>query len=234
MSIKILIADDEPNQLELLSFNLTKSGFVVIKAHDGRQALEMAQEYQPDLIVLDWMMPELSGIDVCATLRKSDDLKRIPVIMLSARGEEGDRTFGLDKGADDYITKPFSPRELVARINAILRRTAPASFGQIQTFHDITIDHDKMLVTRGGDVVHIGPKEFKILTILIDRPGQVFSRAQLLDKVWGHGVYVEDRTVDVYLSRLRKALNKAPNGGDEKPDVIRAVRGAGYALRMTG
>ena len=234
MAIKILIADDEPNQLELLSFNLTKAGFDVTRAHHGREALEKAQDLQPDLLVLDWMMPELSGIEVVKALRKSDELRHIPVVMLSARGEEGDRTFGLDIGADDYITKPFSPRELVARIKAILRRTNPALSGKIQTFDDITIDHDKKVVMRGGVEVQLGPKEFQILAVLMDRPGQVYSREQLLDKVWGQGVYVEDRTVDVYLSRLRKALNNAPNGGDEKPDVIRAVRGAGYALRMTG
>ena len=234
MAIKILIADDEPNQLELLSFNLTKAGFDVTKAHHGREALEIAQDLQPDLLVLDWMMSELSGIEVVKALRKSDELRHIPVVMLSARGEEGDRTFGLDIGADDYITKPFSPRELVSRIKAILRRTNPALSGKIQTFDDITIDHDKKVVMRGSDEVHLGPKEFQILAVLMDRPGQVYSREQLLDKVWGQGVYVEDRTVDVYLSRLRKALNNAPNGGDEKADVIRAVRGAGYALRMTG
>ena len=232
MATRILIADDEPNQLELLHYNLTKEGFEVMRAHDGREAIELAEDWQPDLIVLDWMMPEYSGIEVCRMLRKSDRLNAIPIIMLSARGEEGDRTFGLDTGADDYITKPFSPRELVARIHAILRRTNPSATQQVQTFHDVTINHAQMTVERSGQPIHLGPKEFKLLTILMERPGQVFSREQLLDRVWGHGVYVEDRTVDAHLSRLRKALNQAPDGEAERPDIVRTVRGAGYALKQ--
>ena len=232
MATRILIADDEPNQLELLHYNLTKEGFEVMRAHDGREAIELAEGWQPDLIVLDWMMPEYSGIEVCRMLRKSDRLNAIPIIMLSARGEEGDRTFGLDTGADDYITKPFSPRELVARIHAILRRTNPSATQQVQTFHDVTINHAQMTVERSGQPIHLGPKEFKLLTILMERPGQVFSREQLLDRVWGHGVYVEDRTVDAHLSRLRKALNQAPDGEAERPDIVRTVRGAGYALKQ--
>ena len=232
MATRILIADDEPNQLELLHYNLTKEGFVVMRAHDGREAIELAEDWQPDLIVLDWMMPEYSGIEVCRMLRKSDRLNAIPIIMLSARGEEGDRTFGLDTGADDYITKPFSPRELVARIHAILRRTNPSATQQVQTFHDVIINHAQMTVERSGQPIHLGPKEFKLLTILMERPGQVFSREQLLDRVWGHGVYVEDRTVDAHLSRLRKALNQAPDGEAERPDIVRTVRGAGYALKQ--
>ena len=232
MATRILIADDEPNQLELLHYNLTKEGFEVMRAHDGREAIELAEDWQPDLIVLDWMMPEYSGIEVCRMLRKSDRLNAIPIIMLSARGEEGDRTFGLDTGADDYITKPFSPRELVARIHAILRRTNPSVTQQVQTFHDVIINHAQMTVERSGQPIHLGPKEFKLLTILMERPGQVFSREQLLDRVWGHGVYVEDRTVDAHLSRLRKALNQAPDGEAERPDIVRTVRGAGYALKQ--
>jgi len=232
MATRILIADDEPNQLELLHYNLTKEGFEVMRAHDGREAIELAEDWQPDLIVLDWMMPEYSGIEVCRMLRKSDRLNAIPIIMLSARGEEGDRTFGLDTGADDYITKPFSPRELVARIHAILRRTNPSATQQVQTFHDVIINHAQMTVERSGQPIHLGPKEFKLLTILMERPGQVFSREQLLDRVWGHGVYVEDRTVDAHLSRLRKALNQAPDGEAERPDIVRTVRGAGYALKQ--
>ncbi len=232
MTTRILIADDEPNQLELLHYNLTKEGFEVKRAHDGQEAIELAEDWLPDLIVLDWMMPEYSGIEVCRKLRKSDHLSAIPIIMLSARGEEGDRTYGLDTGADDYITKPFSPRELVARIRAILRRANPAMTQQVQTFHDVIINHAQMTVERSGHPIHLGPKEFKLLTVLMERPGQVFSREQLLDAVWGHGVYVEDRTVDAHLSRLRKALNQAPDGEAERPDIVRTVRGAGYALKQ--
>ena len=231
MSARILIADDEPNQLELLFYNLTKEGFEVHRAHDGRQAIEMAEELRPDLIILDWMMPEYSGIDVCRMIQKSDQLRSTAVIMLSARGEEGDRTFGLDTGADDYITKPFSPRELIARIKAVLRRANPSLSGDLKSFHDVVVDHHRMIVKRGGVPVHLGPKEFKLLATLMERPGQVYSREQLLERVWGQGVYVEDRTVDVHLSRLRKALNKSADGDDSKDDIVRTIRGAGYALR---
>ena len=228
MNKAILIADDEPNQLELLSFNLSKAGYVVHKAHDGKQAADMVASLQPDLVILDWMMPEMSGIDVCKMIRKTQSLRHIPVIMLSARGEEGDKTFGLDIGADDYVTKPFSPRELIARINAVLRRAAPSKTLEEQSVGDLTIDHTQMIVRKAGIVVPLGPKEFKLLSLFMERPGQVFTRQQLLDKVWGHGIYVEDRTVDVHLSRLRKALRAA---SPDEEDLLRTVRGAGYALR---
>ena len=231
MKARILIADDEPNQLELIYYNLTKEGYEVHRAHDGRQAIEMAEELRPDLIILDWMMPEYSGIDVCRMIQKSEQLTSTAVIMLSARGEEGDRTFGLDTGADDYITKPFSPRELISRIKAVLRRSNPALSGDAQSFHDVVIDHKTMTVKRDGELVHLGPKEFKILSILMERPGQVYSREQLLERVWGNDVYVEDRTVDAHLSRLRKALNKASQNNESKDDILRTVRGAGYALK---
>lgn len=230
MCASILIADDEPNQLELLSFNLTKAGYVVHKAHDGRQAAEMAEQLQPDLVILDWMMPELSGIDVCKLIRKSPELSKTPVIMLSARGEEGDKTFGLDIGADDYITKPFSPRELISRIKAVLRRASPTKSDSIQIVGDLIVDHNQMVVKKGDKPITLGPKEFKILSLLMERPGQVYSRQQLLDKIWGHGIYVEDRTVDVHLSRLRKALRAVQDGDD---DLLRTVRGAGYALKTS-
>ena len=232
MSARILIADDEPNQLELIYYNLTKEGFEVHRAHDGRQAIELAEELRPDLIILDWMMPEYSGIDVCRMVRKSEQLTSTAVIMLSARGEEGDRTFGLDTGADDYITKPFSPRELISRIRAVLRRSNPALSGDSHRFHDVVMDHKTMTVKREGELVHLGPKEFKILAILMERPGQVYSREQLLERVWGNDIYVEDRTVDAHLSRLRKALMKAAPHKDGQDDIIRTVRGAGYALKM--
>ncbi|MGC6518149.1 MAG: response regulator [Candidatus Puniceispirillaceae bacterium] len=229
MSVSILIADDEPNQLELLSFNLSKAGFVVHKASDGKQASEMIDTLHPDLVILDWMMPEMSGIDLCKMIRKTDHLKNLPIIILSARGEEGDKTFGLDVGADDYVTKPFSPRELIARIKAVLRRRSPSSAGAVQSVGDLVVDHEQMTVKRANIVISLGPKEFKILSILMERPGQVFSRTQILDRVWGHGIYVEDRTVDVHLSRLRKAL-RTDDG--KQAEALRTVRGVGYALNV--
>jgi two-component system phosphate regulon response regulator PhoB len=230
MNAKILIADDEPNQLELLSFNLRQAGFTVFEASDGRQAVNMVEDLQPDLIILDWMMPHMSGIELCRALRSRADTKLLPVIILSARGEEGDRTLGLDTGADDYMSKPFSPRELVSRVKALLRRSRPALMNDTLEFEDLQLFPSRMEVHRAGQMVPLGPKEFRLLSILIERPGQVFSRAQLLDLVWGHGVYVEERTVDVHLSRLRKAINK-PDGRAEMPNLIRTVRGSGYALR---
>ena len=230
MTIRILIADDEPNQLELLSFNLVQAGFEVMTAADGQQALQMAREEHPDLVILDWMMPHLSGMDVCRNLRGQEETKWLPIIMLSARGEEGDRTLGLDSGADDYLTKPFSPRELVSRVKALLRRASPALMNEVLFWQDITLNPATMEVQRDGHFVPLGPKEFKILSILMQRPGQVYSRAQLLDMVWGHGVYVEERTVDVHLSRLRKALNGTVSGKTKNKTVLRTVRGSGYAL----
>lgn len=230
MAVTILIADDEPNQLELLSYNLGQAGFVVLQAMDGQGALRQIEEHHPDLVILDWMMPHMSGIELCRALRSRADTKLLPVIILSARGEEGDRTLGLDTGADDYMSKPFSPRELVSRVKALLRRSRPALMNDTLEFEDLQLFPSRMEVHRGGQMVPLGPKEFRLLSILIERPGQVFSRAQLLDLVWGHGVYVEERTVDVHLSRLRKAINK-PDGRAEMPNLIRTVRGSGYALR---
>ena len=230
MAVTILIADDEPNQLELLSYNLGQAGFVVLQAIDGQGALRQIEEHHPDLVILDWMMPHMSGIELCRALRSRADTKLLPVIILSARGEEGDRTLGLDTGADDYMSKPFSPRELISRVKALLRRSRPALMNDTLEFEDLQLFPSRMEVHRAGQMVPLGPKEFRLLSILIERPGQVFSRAQLLDLVWGHGVYVEERTVDVHLSRLRKAINK-PDGRAEMPNLIRTVRGSGYALR---
>ena len=230
MAVTILIADDEPNQLELLSYNLGQAGFVVLQAMDGQGALRQIEEHHPDLVILDWMMPHMSGIELCRALRSRADTKLLPVIILSARGEEGDRTLGLDTGADDYMSKPFSPRELISRVKALLRRSRPALMNDTLEFEDLQLFPSRMVVHRAGQMVPLGPKEFRLLSILIERPGQVFSRAQLLDLVWGHGVYVEERTVDVHLSRLRKAINK-PDGRAEMPNLIRTVRGSGYALR---
>lgn len=228
MGVTILIADDEPNQLELLAFNLTQEGFIVHRAHDGKDALEKIEEINPDLAILDWMMPVYSGIDLCRKLRERPETRGLPVIMLSARGEESDRTLGLDTGADDYLTKPFSPKELVARVKALLRRSRPAIMAEVIEAGDVSLYPARMEVFCGDTRVDLGPKEYKLLSILIERPGQVFSRSQLLDLAWGHGVYVEERTVDVHLSRLRKALATVRPGRE----VIRTVRGSGYALQV--
>lgn len=229
-AIHVLIADDEPNQLELVSFNLTQAGYTVTKASDGQQALDLAEELVPDLMILDWMMPKLSGIDVCQAIRQKPELKHLPVVMLSARGEEGDKILGLDIGADDYITKPFSPRELLSRVQAVLRRSRPALVTEMLEFADIKLYPAKKLVERDGEEIHLSQKEFKILSILMERPEQVFSRAQLLDHAWGHGVYVEDRTIDVHLSRLRKSMNFRGDDLPERPNLIKTVHGSGYAL----
>ncbi|MBT5574222.1 phosphate regulon transcriptional regulator PhoB [Alphaproteobacteria bacterium] len=230
-SINVLIADDEPNQLELVRFNLEQADFSVITAEDGEQAVILAQELTPDIILLDWMMPNMSGIDVCRKLRSKSSTREIPIIMLSARGEEGDRILGLDVGADDYISKPFSPVELIARIKAVLRRTRPSLANAVIEYGNLRLYPAQKLVERDGRQIHLGPKEFQILSLLIERPGQVFSRAQLLDNVWGHGVYIEDRTVDVHIGRLRKALQESLDGKN-LPDLIRTVRNSGYALHL--
>ena len=231
MSIRILVADDEPNQLELLTFNLTQAGFEVVRAGDGQQALDMVEEHRPDLVIIDWMMPHMSGIDVCRTLRSRSETKRLPIIILSARGEEGDRTLGPDIGADDYISKPFSPREMVSRVRALLRRAHPSLAEDVLEFHDLRFNQTTMEISRGERMVSLGPKESRLLAILMERPGRVFSRAQLLDLVWGHGVFVEERTVDVHLSRLRKAINAPLDEGVNAPNLIHSIRGSGYALR---
>ena len=229
MAAKILLVDDEPAQLELLRYNLEKAGFQTIQADNGRAAILLAEEHELDLVVLDWMMPEASGIDVCRELRSNSRSRLLPIIMVSARGEEGDRSLGLDSGADDYIAKPFSPRELIARVKAVLRRARPSLLQDVLEFHGLTLNPETMRVERNGDEILLGPKEFRLLSVLIERPERVFSREQLLDMVWGHGVYVEERTVDVHMSRLRRALNK-PKNAKSKSDIIRTVRGSGYSL----
>jgi two-component system phosphate regulon response regulator PhoB len=230
MSATILIVDDEAAQLELLRYNLEKAGFTTVQADNGRAAIELIEEIDPDLVVLDWMMPEASGIDVCRELRSRSGTRLLPIIMLSARGEEGDRALGLDTGADDYITKPFSPRELVSRVKALLRRARPSLLQDVMEFEGLVLNPDTMRVERDGDTIHLGPKEFRLLSVLMERPERVFSREQLLDKVWGHGIYVEDRTVDVHMSRLRRALNKSGKSLAARRDIIRTVRGTGYSL----
>ena len=227
MNANILIADDEPNQLELMSFNLSNAGYSIIKATNGKEAIELIENHSPDLIILDWMMPKMSGIDVCRTLRSRPETKQIPIIILSARSEDSDKSLGLDTGADDYISKPFSPKELISRVKALLRRARPALVNDILQHNDLTLSLSEMNVTYKNNNVILGPKEFKLLTLLMERPGHIFSRGKLLDMVWGHGVYVEERTVDVHMSRLRKALKTA---SDENLDPIRTVRDGGYGL----
>ena len=227
MNANILIADDEPNQLELMSFNLSNAGYSIIKATNGKEAIELIENHSPDLIILDWMMPKMSGIDVCRVLRSRSETKQIPIIILSARSEDSDKSLGLDTGADDYISKPFSPKELISRVKALLRRARPALVNDILQYNDLTLSLRKMKVTYKNNNVKLGPKEFKLLTLLMERPGHIFSRDKLLDMVWGHGVYVEERTVDVHMSRLRKALKTA---SDENLDPIRTVRDGGYGL----
>ena len=233
MAAKILLVDDEPAQLELLRYNLEKAGFETIRADNGRAAILLSEEHELDLVVLDWMMPEASGIDVCRELRSNSRTRLLPIIMVSARGEEGDRSLGLDSGADDYIAKPFSPRELIARVKAVLRRARPSLLQDVLEFHGLTLNPETMRVERDGGEILLGPKEFRLLSVLIERPERVFSREQLLDMVWGHGVYVEERTVDVHMSRLRRALKKS-QGHEKRADIIRTVRGAGYSLCRPG
>ena len=222
---RILIVEDEAALVTLLRYNLEREGFDVSEAADGEEALLRAQEDKPDLIVLDWMLPLMSGIEVCRRLRRMPETRAVPIVMLTARGEEADKVRGLEGGADDYVTKPFSPVELIARIRALLRRAQPDLASETLVFADLTMDLAAHRVRRNGRPVHLGPTEFRLLHYLLRNPGRVFSREQLLDAVWGRDVYVEARTVDVHIRRLRKALNSE---GDS--DLIRTVRAAGYAL----
>ncbi|SDZ45613.1 two component transcriptional regulator, winged helix family [Jannaschia faecimaris] len=222
----VLVVEDEAPQREVLVYNLEAEGFMVLQATTGDAALEMAREDVPDLILLDWMLPEVSGIEVCRRLKSAADTRAIPVIMISARSEEVDRVRGLETGADDYVVKPYSVVELMARIRTQLRRVRPASVGERLEFGDVTLDTAEHRVFRAGNELHLGPTEFRLLTTFMERPGRVWSRDQLLDRVWGRDIYVDSRTVDVHVGRLRKALRNA-TGAD---DPIRTVRGAGYAL----
>ncbi|HYF86493.1 phosphate regulon transcriptional regulator PhoB [Azospirillum sp.] len=221
----VLVVEDEADILTLLKYNLEKEGFRVATASDGEEALLAAGEQTPHIVLLDWMLPLMSGLEVCRQLRRNAKTRDIPIIMLTARGEEGDRVRGLNSGADDYITKPFSPTELVARMRAVLRRASPGMTDEILTFADVTMDLAAHRVRRNGRDVHLGPTEFRLLRHFMQHPGRVFSREQLLDLVWGHDVYVEPRTVDVHIRRLRKAMNE-----EDELDLIRTVRSAGYAL----
>lgn len=225
MKPKILVVEDENHIVELVRYNLESDGFEVTHCSDGEEALLVAEELKPDLILLDWMLPHVSGIEVCRQLRRKPDTQTVPIIMLTARAEESDRVRGLDTGADDYMSKPFSPRELIARVRAVLRRTRPVLTGAALKYGDIVMDTVSHKVQRGARAVKLGPTEFKLLRYFLEHPSRVFSRSQLLDAVWGQDVYVEERTVDVHIRRLRKALN---DKGES--DIIRTVRAAGYAL----
>lgn len=226
METSVLIVEDETAIVTMLRYNLEREGFKVYTTGDGEEAVTMVKEYRPDIIVLDWMLPSMTGVEVCKQLRWENDTKNIPIIMLSARGEESDRIRGLDAGADDYMVKPFSPSELVARIKAVFRRLRPSLSEQKLEFAGIYMDIATHKVTRDGEQVHLSPTEFGLLRYLMEHPGRVFSREQLLDAVWGHDIYVELRTVDVHIRRLRKALNY----DGKQPDLVRTVRSAGYAL----
>ncbi|HTH15077.1 MAG TPA: phosphate regulon transcriptional regulator PhoB [Magnetospirillum sp.] len=225
----ILIVEDEAAIATMLRYNLEKEGYRVCEAGDGEEALAVVSERKPDLIVLDWMLPSLSGIEVCRQLRRKPATRELPIIMLTARGEEGDKIRGLNTGADDYMTKPFSVPELMARIRAMLRRSQPVPDKGTLQFADIAMDLAAHRVTRGDRPVHLGPTEFRLLQFFMQHPGNVFSREELLNAVWGPDIYVEPRTVDVHIRRLRKALN-----GENEDDIIRTVRAAGYALDMEG
>jgi two-component system phosphate regulon response regulator PhoB len=224
----ILVVEDDVSLCELLSWNLSAEGYKVRSTGDGEEALLLAREQAPDAIILDWMIEEVPGIEVCRQLRKDKDTARVPIIMLTARGEEEDRIRGFKTGADDYVTKPFSTRELMARIEALLRRSQPSLAGDTLTFGDIELDAASHRVRRGGEAIHLGPTEFRLLRYFMERPGRVMSRQQILDGVWGMDSDIDERTVDVHIRRLRKAIN-----GPHETDPIRTVRAAGYAMDVT-
>jgi two-component system phosphate regulon response regulator PhoB len=229
MTPHILVVEDEDSLATLLQYNLQKEGYDVALAGDGEEALLLVDERLPDLMVLDWMLPKISGIEVCRRLRQRNETRNLPIVMLTARGEETDRVRGLDTGADDYVVKPFSMTELTARIRAVLRRLRPGLAEDRVRRGDILIDRVAHRVKRAGAEIHLGPTEFRLLDYLMQHPGRVFSREQLLDAVWGSDVYVEARTVDVHIGRLRKAL-----GVSDADDPIRTVRSAGYSLDLEG
>jgi two-component system phosphate regulon response regulator PhoB len=222
---RVLLVEDEPAQRTVLAYNLEAEGFAVTQADNGEDAMVLVDEEEPDIIILDWMMPKVSGIEVCRRLKMRPETRGIPIIMLSARAEEVDRIRGLETGADDYVIKPYSVLELMARARAQLRRVRPSTAGVVLEHEDIRLDPESHRVYRADKVLKLGPTEFKLLVTLMERPGRVFSREQLLDLVWGRDIYVDTRTVDVHVGRLRKSLMQ--HGG---VDPVRTVRGAGYAL----
>jgi two-component system phosphate regulon response regulator PhoB len=221
----ILVVEDEAALLTLLRYNLEKQGFRVEEATDGQEALLRVAEGKPDLILLDWMLPALSGIEVCRQIRRRPATRDLPIIMVTARTEDQDAVRALDTGADDYIAKPFVMEALLARIRALLRRSGAVPVKGRLTWQDLVMDQDAHRVTRGGKPLHLGPTEYRLLEFFLQHPGRVFTREQLLDAVWGRDIHVEPRTVDVHIRRLRKAVN-----GEGQADIIRTVRSAGYAL----
>jgi len=228
--VTMLLVEDDAALAELLEFHFKREDFDVHHTADGEEALLIARERTPDIVLLDWMIEGvISGLEVCRRLRRAPETANVPIIMLTARGEEEDRVRGLETGADDYVTKPFSPRELVARVGAVLRRVRPGLAGEALNYADIEMDTVGHKVKRGGETVALGPTEFRMLKHFLEHPGWVFSRERLLDAVWGHDSDIESRTVDVHIRRLRKAINVG-----DRPDIIRTVRSAGYALDSEG
>ena len=228
MKPAILLVEDDPSLIELVRYNLEAAAFDVAVEMDGDGGLMAIRERDFDLVILDWMMPNMSGIEVVRQIRRMNDKRATPVIMLTARGEETDKIRGLDAGADDYVVKPFSPAELVSRVRALLRRSTPDMGAETLAYEDLEMDLVSHKVNRGGRSVHLGPTEYRLLRVLMENPNRVYSREQLLDKAWGQNIYVEIRTVDVHVRRLRRAINI-----DGKPDLIRTVRGSGYALDVS-
>lgn len=225
MKPQVLVVEDEPPLQQLLAYNLEAGGYEVVQAYDGEQALTIVEERVPDLVILDWMLPQVSGIEICRRLRRRPDTAKVPIIFLTARTDEPDRLRGLETGADDFITKPFSPAELLARIRAVLRRSRPSLADEALAFADLRMDLTAHRVFRGSREVHLSPTEFRLLRHLLESPGRVFSRSQLLDRVWGTDLDIELRTVDATVRRLRRALN-----AQGEPDLLRTVRAEGYSL----
>lgn len=222
---QLLLVEDDRALADLVAFHFERAGFDVTRTGDGEEALILVDEVKPDIVILDWMIEGISGIEVCRRLRRRPQSANLPIVMLTARGEEEDRIRGLDTGADDYVTKPFSPKELVARVGAVMRRVRPALAGEQLTYADVEMDVVRHRVKRGGAAIPLGPTEFRLLRHFLEHPGRVFSREQLLDSVWSHDPDIDARTVDVHIRRLRQALNVG-----ERPDIIRTVRTAGYSL----
>jgi two-component system, OmpR family, phosphate regulon response regulator PhoB len=228
MAARILIVEDEESLAVLLRYNLEAEGFEVDTAARGDDAEQQIKDAPPDLVLLDWMLPGLSGVELCRRIRMRKDTERIPIVMLTARGDEGERVRGLSLGADDYIVKPFSLPELIARVHAVLRRSKPTHVAGLLSAGDIDLDRTTRRVRRSGEELHLGPTEFRLLEFLMQSPGRVYSRAQLLDAVWGRDVYIDERTVDVHVGRLRKAIQM----GNQR-DPVRTVRGSGYSFDET-
>mgnify|MGYP002723425280 FL=1 len=228
MNPSVLVVEDDRALCELLTWNLSAEGYQVRSTGDGEEALLMVQEQAPDAIILDWMIEHVPGIEVCRQLRKDKETSQIPILMLTARGEEEDMIRGFKTGADDYVTKPFSPRELMVRVEALLRRARPSLAGNVLQWGDIELDVTSHRVRRGGEALHLGPTEFRLLRYFMERPNRVVSRQQILDGVWGMDSDIDERTVDVHIRRLRKAINR-----DGDTDPIRTVRAAGYAMDVT-